>query len=917
MKFHLPLFTVLFVFFSFATLYGQQNYSGTIIDSQTKEPLFGAYVFLKDGQGETLSSSYTDFDGKFQVKKPGLNEFLVELSFIGYKTYQEMVKAPEGSNLGTFELVSDGQEMDVFEFSADALTGEVRGDTVAFNANAFKTRPQADADELVRKMPGVVIQNGVIEVQGEEVMEVLVDGRPFFGDNPAAALKNLPAQVVLKIEFLDQKSDEARLTGFDDGETTKTINIITKPGMRAGRFGKFYGGYGTDNNYIAGGNMNFFNEAQRLSILGLSNNINQQNFGEDELGNIEGDDSRRGGNELAVGELPGITNTNAVGVNFSDEYQDEKLKVTGNYLFNDRDNVLTRTSSREYILPNDSLQIYQEDRNNQTRTQSHRMSARIDYTINERHALILRPRIGLDYRKSTNIRDARNLFDANTPISSNINTTTSERQSLNFRNSLNYRYNFTKEGRALSTYIYTSTYDSDSQSDLVAVNENFQTGNIDSLIQFRNNLYSSFYYSSGVSYFEPISERSRLRIGYRLSNNASDTDQEVEIQEAETDMIRLDSALTNRFENQYMTHRGRLGYSYNSEKLSIYSTVSYESASIDSDRLFPGFENTQRKFANLLPRVVVNYQLGEFSNMRVDYNTDTDAPSIRQLQDVISNANPLQISNGNPDLVQEYSHRLFTRFRKINPETNRSLMFFLYGNIRNNYIGNETFVAAKDTLIQKDVLLNQGGQYTRPVNLDNYYVFRLYGSYGFPLKFMKSNLNINSSYTVRNRPGIINGQENFNTNTTFSQGFNLSSNINERIDFNLSTRGNFSGVSSSLQQDLDNNYYTHRTRADLFWNFLGGIFVGTSVNHQVYTGLGEDFDRSIMLVNLDLGYRIPPSNKTEIKLTVFDLLNQNVSIDRNVTDVYIEDERTQVLRQFFMLSITYNLRRFGGYDMAL
>ncbi|WP_439481517.1 outer membrane beta-barrel protein [Cyclobacterium plantarum] len=917
MKFHLPLFTVLFVFFSSATLYGQQNYSGTIIDSQTKEPLFGAYVFLKDGQGETLSSSYTDFDGKFQVKKPGLNEFLVELSFIGYQTYQEMVKAPEGNNLGTFELVSDGQEMDVFEFSADALTGEVRGDTVAFNANAFKTRPQADADELVRKMPGVVIQNGVIEVQGEEVMEVLVDGRPFFGDNPAAALKNLPAQVVLKIEFLDQKSDEARLTGFDDGETTKTINIITKPGMRAGRFGKFYGGYGTDNNYIAGGNMNFFNEAQRVSILGLSNNINQQNFGEDELGNIEGDDSRRGGNELAVGELPGITNTNAVGVNFSDEYQDEKLKVTGNYLFNDRENVLTRTSSREYILPNDSLQIYQEDRNNQTRTQSHRMSARIDYNINERHALILRPRIGLDYRKSTNIRDARNLFDANTPISSNINTTTSERQSLNFRNSLNYRYNFTKEGRALSTYVYTSTYDSDSNSDLVAVNENYQTGNIDSLIQFRDNLYSSFYFSSGVSYFEPISERSRLRIGYRLSNNASDTDQQVEIQDAETDMIRLDSALSNRFENQYMTHRGRLGYSYNSEKLSIYSTVSYESASIDSDRLFPGFENTQRKFSNVIPRVVVNYQLGEFSNMRVDYNTDTDAPSIRQLQDVISNANPLQISNGNPDLVQEYSHRLFTRFRKINPETNRSLMFFLYGNIRNNYIGNETFVAAKDTLIQKDVLLNQGGQYTRPVNLDNYYVFRLYGSYGFPLKFMKSNLNINSSYTVRNRPGIINGQENFNTNTTFSQGLNLSSNINESIDFNLSTRGNFSSVSSSLQQDLDNNYYTHRTRADLFWNFLGGIFVGTSVNHQVYTGLGEDFDRSVMLVNLDLGYRIPPSNKTEIKLTVFDLLNQNVSIDRNVTDVYIEDERTQVLRQFFMVSITYNLRRFGGYDMAL
>ncbi|MEX0882318.1 MAG: carboxypeptidase-like regulatory domain-containing protein, partial [Cyclobacteriaceae bacterium] len=291
----------------------QEKLKGVIIDSQTKEPLFGAYIFLKDDEGETLSSAFADFDGSFSIDRPSQNEFLVELSYIGYQTFQEKRIAPSGDDLGTFELIGDGQELETFEVFADALTGEVRGDTVAFNANAFKTRPEADADELVRKMPGVIIQNGVIQVQGEEVKEILVDGRPFFGDNPAAALKNLPAEVILKVEFLDRQSDEAQLTGFDDGETIKTINIIIKPDKRAGRFGKFYGGYGTDHNYLAGGNMNFFNGAKRLSILALTNNINQQNFGEDDLGNLNSDDSRRGGNELAVGELPGITNTNAVG----------------------------------------------------------------------------------------------------------------------------------------------------------------------------------------------------------------------------------------------------------------------------------------------------------------------------------------------------------------------------------------------------------------------------------------------------------------------------------------------------------------------------------------------------------------------------------------------------------------------------
>ncbi|MFC4872550.1 outer membrane beta-barrel protein [Negadavirga shengliensis] len=914
---YLKLPFLIFSVFIFSAAVGQEQYKGQIIDKQTREPLFGAYVFIKDDQGETLSSGYTDFDGNFQVKKPPLKEFVVELSFIGYRTFQEKRSASSGNNLGVFELVSDGQELETFEISAEAMTGEVRGDTVAFNANAYKTRPEADADELVRKMPGVVIQNGVIQVQGEDVQEILVDGRPFFGDNPAAALKNLPAEVIEKVEFLDRRSDEGQLTGFDDGETIKTINIITKPDKRAGRFGKFYGGYGTGDNYLAGGNMNFFNEARRLSILGLSNNINQQNFGADELGNLNNEDSRRGGgDDLTVGNMPGITNTNALGANFSDEYLDAKMKITGSYLFNDRDNVLHRRSSREYILPNDSLQLYNEERNNQSRTQSHRLSMRIDYDINERHAIIVRPRMGYDRRTALNVRDAMNLFDANTPINRNENTTASHRESWNVSNSFTYRYKFAKQGRALSTSVYTSTYDSKSNSDLVAVNQNFHTSQADSLIQDRENLYNSLYYSINLNYFEPLSEKSRLRFNYRVSNNMSDTFQEVLVQEQETGIINLDSALSNQFENSYKTQRAGMGYSFRNEKFSLFSNFEMQSALIDSDRIFPGFENTKRNFVNFLPRIVMNYQVGEYSNIRLDYNTQTTAPTIRQLQDVISNANPLQISNGNPELDQEFSHRLFTRFRRINPETNRSFMFFLYGNVREGFIGNETFIASKDTLIQ-EVLLPQGGQYNRPVNLDNYWFFRAYSSYGFPLRFMKSNLNINGGLRVNNRPGIINSRNNFNTNTTFSQGFVLSSNINERVDFNLSTRGNYNMVRSSLQQELENNFYTQTTRLDVFWNFIGGMFLGSSVNHQLYSGLGEDFDQGILLCNMDVGFRIPPSKKTEIKLTVFDLLNQNVSIDRNVTDVFVEDVRTQVLRQFIMLTVTYNLRRFGGYNMAM
>src|SRR5690606_34638216 len=186
------------------------------------------------------------------------NTFVLELSYIGYETYSRTFTNFSGSSLGTIELEEEGALLDAYVLESTVLTGEVRGDTVAFNANAFKTRPEAEANDLIRKMPGVVMNGGTIEVQGETVGKVLVDGEPFFGDDPAMAMQNIPVAIIDKIEFLDQKTDQAILTGFDDGETIKTINIITKKEVRGGKFGKFYGGYGTDDNYLLGGNINFF-----------------------------------------------------------------------------------------------------------------------------------------------------------------------------------------------------------------------------------------------------------------------------------------------------------------------------------------------------------------------------------------------------------------------------------------------------------------------------------------------------------------------------------------------------------------------------------------------------------------------------------------------------------------------------------
>lgn len=900
-------------------LIAQNLLNGTVMDKDLGETLPGAYIFIKNQIGETLSNAVTDGSGNFTIQNSGGDNFILEISYLGYEKYSKEIKNLSGSSLGVIELEMESTQLDAFEIQSSALAGEVRGDTVAFNAEAFKTRPQAEASDLIRKMPGVIMTGGTIEVQGEVVGKVLVDGEPFFGDDPAMAMQNIPVAIIDKIEFLDQRSDQAVLTGFDDGETIKTINIITKKETKGGKFGKFFAGYGTDDNYMVGGNINFFNGPTRLTVLGLSNNINQQNFSADDLsGAFGGGDNRSGGggrgndNSLTTRERPGITTTNSIGTNFSDQFDNGKAKFTGSYFFNDSKNYLNRVSSREYILPSDSLQLYNEDRNDENNYKRHRLDMRLDYDISERHALIWRPNISYFKRESQNTLSAQNLFDANTPISETVNSTQSSYESMRFNNDLTYRYKFGKEGRTISTSIATRLENSDNESNLVSVNRNFQNQNLDSLIQTSRTNSNELNYEFELEYTEPLGKYSQLSLEYEVGNDFSENLQEVYQREMESTSYILDSTLSNEFENTYLQHEIGLGYRFNNEKLRIFSSFDYEISELNSDRLFPGFENTKRTFGNFVPRVILDYEFDEETNLRVVYRTDTDAPSVRQLQEVIDNSNPLQITTGNPNLNQEYEHRIFTRFRKMNPETSRSFFMYLSGAKRYNYLGNATILATQDTLIQGDVLLRQGGQYSTPINLDNYWNARSYFSFGFPLSFIKSNLNLSTSANISNQPGLINNQINNNRNIGIGQGIGISSNVGEDLDFNISTRGNYNIVRSSLQESLNNNFYSQNTRFDFYWNFTPNFFISSNVNHTLYEGLGEGFDQSFLLMNLDLGYRFLKERKGELKLTIFDLLNQNTSIERNVTDVYIEDERTQVLQQFVMLTFTYNLRAFNG-----
>lgn len=300
--------------------------SGKITDKSTSDPLPGATVSVTPNGGKTRLG-VSDMDGKYRIDNLAAGQYRIKVSYMGYKTYEKSVSLGSSDNkVMNISLTEDATMLDNISVEGRATRAQQAGDTLSYNASAFKVLDGSTAEELLAKMPGIVVEGGEVQAQGESVSKVMVDGKEFFDGDVNLALKNLPADIIASIEVFDKKSDQAEFTGFDDGEEIKTINIVTKSGYKEGTFGKVYGGYGTDNRYNVGGNINIFDESQRLSVLGMSNNVNQQNFSQEDLsGVMSAQSSKRGGrrgstDNFMVGSLGGVTKTNGIGMNYVNEW---------------------------------------------------------------------------------------------------------------------------------------------------------------------------------------------------------------------------------------------------------------------------------------------------------------------------------------------------------------------------------------------------------------------------------------------------------------------------------------------------------------------------------------------------------------------------------------------------------------------
>ncbi len=895
--------------------------------------MIGANVLIKTVTDSLLRGTVTGADGRFELARPFIPEVKLEITFLGYKTITKIHSMREPVELGELILLEDTKVLGEVLVQGVSVVGEQKGDTTSFNANAFKTQTNAQAEDLIKKMPGITMQGGQIQAQGEQVQKILVDGREFFGSDPNIALRNLPADAIDRVEVLDQRSDQSRLTGFDDGSYTKTINIILRTDKKNGSFGRTYAGYGNDDRYAAGGSVNFFKGDQRISVLGLFNNINQQNFSSQDLAGLTANASAgagRGGamggmggggfgggqwggggnNNFLVGNSGGIVTTNAMGLNYSDKWG-KKVNVTGSYFFNNTANSLRQITNRETIVNANLRQYYEENLINTVKNNNHRANARIEADINEKNSIVLTPSLSFQDNSTFSDRDAltrNSLGDSLSALRSISNATT---KAVNLSNNLTYRYKFDKKGRTLSTEVFTAWTNRDQDSDLLAASREFRRNLVDTATQETYSLNEGFNYRVNLTFTEQLSKNAIGTFGYQIGNNATAADQKT-FQIDEERKAVLDTALSNEFDNKFITQRLRSGYAYNKDAWSVNVNMDYQNARLDNEAFFPVPGTFNRSFNNFLPSANLNYRNRKTGfSWRVRYRTSTNEPSVSELQNVVNNQNPLNLRVGNPDLGQSYNHNIFANISKINLEKSRTLFLFVTHSVTSDFIGNSTFLTTKDTLINNEILLRSGGQLTRPVNLDGNIRSSFFLTYGAPLKKLKTQFNINSRVSFNRTPGLINGISNLNDNLTLSQGLTFNSNISQNVDFSISTTGSYNIVNSSLQQNLNNNFYQQESTMRLYFSSKNGkFFMGNNVAHSLYSGLSEGFNQNFWLWNMEGGFRFAKNNKAEIKAVVFDVLNQNNSISRTISDVAVTDVFTNVLTRYGMITFTYILGNF-------
>ena len=883
-----------------AYAHGQRVVSGRVVDNVDGQPLTGATVVLSAPRATPRIGASTDANGMFSFADVPQGKFSLSVHFVGYKGQKmTLTIGQQDVAIGVLRLSPQDKEIGEVEVAGIMRRQEQRGDTTIFNADAFKVNPDATAEDLLKKMPGMKVADGTVTHGGETVQKVLVDGKEFFASDPMMALRNIDANMVDKIEVFDKKSEQSEFTGFADGNDARTINIRTKTGASRNAFGHLYGGYGSNKHYEVGCNVNLLRDDHRLVALGRANNIGLQDMPAK---------AATGSSRANVGSL-GLNHTADGG---------GKLKVESSYLFNRTKNESGSNSVWEYFRVDEAAasHTYETRTENSNKSNGHNANVKVNWTADPRNSVVLSAALNWQRSDAQSVSNGIDLFDG---LASRATDQRSDNRqdALGINTDITIKHKFPTPRRTLSLRLRSSV----SRSDNSGTNRHLRTGagRADTTatdLKNDNESHSRLFMARAVV-TTPLGSHLALLADYAprvaLSSNdkrtMTDTASKAQQPYDQTDYT-FSPSLSNKKSSRYVTHRGGLSLNFSHGKnVSAQAGLDAQLSFLAGDQTYPHPFDTRRTFFDLLPTADIRLNKPRRANLRLSYRSMATAPSISQMQNVVDMGNAHNYTCGNENLRQSAQHTLRLTATLNNARTSRLIFFMANIMATRHYIASATFMAQADSVIATGVLLPAGTQLTKPMNIGTLRSAALNVNLSSPIKWLSCNGNISLGASSQKRPGMYNGTTVRSKTSTLNAGLRLSSGFSEALDFNLGYDASMNFVKSSAAREGNYNYYTHIARADVSCLFANRRLAASSqLRHNLTSGMGRGFDSDYLTWNASIAVKMLHKRNSELRLRVNDLLDKGRSARRSVHEAYVSTSNDDVIRRFAMLTFTYRLR---------
>jgi hypothetical protein len=908
----------LFILATISNTFAQQgSIKGIVTDTLNKQNLSNAVVSVLRAKDSVLVKfTRTNKEGNFDLPNLTAGKYIVMVTYPAYADYVDIINTTGGiTDLGKISVITKATLLQ--EVIVKQTIGSIRmkGDTTEYKADSFKVSANADVQELLRKMPGIQVNSkGEITAQGERVQKVLVDGEEFFSDDPAVVTKNLRADAVDKVQSFDKKSDQAVFTGIDDGQKIKTLNLTLKEDKKKGYFGKAEAGGDFDKYGYGKLLANSFKGKRKISGYLTTDNTKFESLNWNENQNYGGNTNMTtevtddggimmwgSGDEFSWGT--GFPRSITGGLHFSNKWNKDKHNSNNTYQFNQLDVSGINSNKTQNILPGADListsiqnQASSRKRNKLTSTYEWQIDSSSSLKITARGSIV-NSNIASNYFGRTINSDSILLNQSN-----RLTSTVDENKTMN--STIFYRKRFKKAGRTISWNNEINYNDRADDGFLTADNTFYDAfGNLvrrDLVDQQKTNKQIATTINSTINYTEPLWKNTFLVLNYKLSVSRNDAERNTFAKNAANNKYEnLVDTLSNHFIFNTTGHNGSVNIRYNVKKFNFsigtgLGTVNY--------RLNDLVKKTDRNviFNNFIPAVTFNYTPKQQRRFNFSYNGSTRNPSLSQIQPIIDNIDPLNLTIGNPNLKQSFVHQFNLGGSDYKVLKSRRISFNVNFSKTENAISNSSFVD------------NQGRRINQAINVAGNY--SLSGRVGYGFEIIPSfNVGFDIGPRINQFANRVNGIDNITKNRSTDFSINMGYWGDKWINFYAYGSAVQNNSTTSIRPDISTKFWSYNAYANLQFKLKKiKTYIDFDLNANIYQKTAVFADqRDVYIVNASARKVISKNDQWEIKASVNDLFNQNLGINRNASSNFITETTNQTIQRYFLFSLIWNFSKNG------